>query len=230
MPTDPDPSARFSDTPIVVCANQKGGVGKTTIALGLCAQTAFAHGQALLVDTDPQASSYDLTALLDDPGYEVVHELNPGQLGKIRSVRNYDLIVVDLPGSLEGQEILGTVLRYASFVIVPYDHEPASLAPTMRTARYVAERKVPYAVLVTNVDPRLGAEHLEDAWGLLDREHIPRFRTAIRHYRVWSNAIRDGVPITRYAGGRYATAARTDLSAVMTELLLRMRPGAPEVK
>lgn len=79
-------------------------------------------------------------------------------------------------------------------------------------------RGTPYAVVINNVDPRLGAEHLLDAWSTLDRLGIPHFRTAVRQYRAWRTSLRDGVPITRYSG-KNATNARAELAGVMTELL-----------
>jgi chromosome partitioning protein len=214
-------AARMSDSPVVAIMNGKGGVGKSTLALGLCAYTAQTHGAALLVDCDPQATAYELTSVLDDPGYEVVHELDPGQLARIKSARGFDLIAVDCPGSLEGHDVLGTVLEWTDYALIPYDHEVATLPPTIKTARYAEEHGVRYAVVVNNVDPRLGADHLLDAWQKLDDLGIPHFRTAVRRYRAWSTSLRDGVPITRYAG-KYAANARADLAGVMTELLRSM--------
>ena len=90
--------AQLSDSPVVAIMNGKGGVGKSTLALGLCAYTAQTHGAALLVDCDPQGTSYEITGLLADPGYDVVHELDASQFDKISQLSGYDLIVVDCPG------------------------------------------------------------------------------------------------------------------------------------
>ena len=42
---------------VVALLNQKGGVGKTTVTLGLASAAAAAGHDVLIVDLDPQASS-----------------------------------------------------------------------------------------------------------------------------------------------------------------------------
>lgn len=68
---------------IFAIANQKGGVGKTTTAVNLCAYLAVAGCRVLLVDSDPQANA--TTSLGIDPRkpgtslYDVLIENRPVQ-------------------------------------------------------------------------------------------------------------------------------------------------------
>lgn len=217
-------NARQTDSYVIAALNGKGGSGKTATIMQLAAHTSAAHGRALVADTDPQANAYDLTQAMSDPGYDVIHELDPKQLTRISQVRDYDSIYVDTPGTLDhAGGVLDEVLERATFVLIPYDHVPESVMPTVRTAKRVAAAGVPYAVVLTKVDPRLigpdGAGFVQDAWDLLDRQGIRHFRTVIRLYRAWPNSLQAGVPITRW-NERYAPKLREDIAALHTELLI----------
>jgi chromosome partitioning protein len=219
-------TVRQTDSYVIAVANQKGGVGKTMVTLALAAHTAAAHGRALIVDVDPQATSYDMTQLMQDPGYDVLHEVDPVQLTRIRQLREYDTILVDCPGSLEGRDVMAEVLTRSTFVIIPYDHGPESVLPAVRTAEMVKAAGVPYAAVVTKADPRLGADHILDAWDTLDRGGVRHFRSAIREYRAWPNSLKNGVPITRW-NERYAPRLREDIAGLHTEVLLELGRMAP---
>ena len=103
-----------------------------------------------------------------DPGFDFTHEMDPGMLVRLRELRNYDMVFIDCPGSLEGGQILAAVLAVADFAVIPFMHDPLAVRPTVRTAKFVAEHGVPYKVMLNNVDPRLGADEIRAAWELLD--------------------------------------------------------------
>lgn len=219
---------RNTNSYVIAVMNQKGGVGKTMVTLALAAHTAAANGRALVVDVDPQSTAYDFSRLMQDPGYDVVSELNPAELTRLSALRDYDTIIVDCPGSLEGEHILDEVLKRATYVVIPYTHDPEIGLPTIRTANKVSAARIPYGVVVTKADPRLGADFITDAWQTMESKGVRHFRSVIREYRAWPNSLKQGIPITRY-NERYAPRLRQDIAGLHTELLLeigRLAPGS----
>lgn len=204
---------------IVAVAGQKGGVGKTTTAMSLAAVAAEASN-VLLVDVDPQASAtWWAERASDRLPFAFAADRDPAILRRLRQVTDYDVIVVDTPGSLEGQDVLRTVLATCDFVVLPT--EPAALAvgPLVRTVQeMVAPHGVPYRVLLNKVDPRSHGA-ISDAQAMLASLGLEYFATPVREYKAHERAPLDGLVVTQYPiRDRYSAKAVEDYRKVAMEL------------
>jgi len=220
---------RRSEPFIVAVASQKGGVGKTVIALGLAAVTADSSGRALVVDIDPQGTAAEVAGAAGDGlPFDFATESDPAVLGQLRKARDIDTVIVDCPGSLEFHDVLGQVLAAADLVIIPMVPERAAITPTIRTARLAEAAGVPYAVVLNQVDPLRGAGPVEAAFELLDRQGMPRFSSLIRRYVAHTQSQLDGVMITQYRGDGSWRKALDDMRRLHAELLLTLGRMAQE--
>lgn len=214
--------ARMREPWVIALASQKGGVGKTTLALELAAVFADTSGKALVVDIDPQRTAEEIITAADSVPFDFAAEDDPRVLERLRTVLEYDAIIVDCPGNLEDTETLAGVLASATFAVIPMIPERAAVKPTLRTAQLCADHKVPHRVVVNIADPLRGAGPVESAWQLLDDLDVPRMVSFVRRYVAHSQAQLDGRMITDYRGDRSWSTALADVRRVQAELLLEL--------
>jgi len=81
---------------IIAIANQKGGVGKTTTAINLCASLAAAERRVLLVDIDPQANATSGLGVQAANGDATIYEVLVGDTPLADSIRRAVLPFLDL--------------------------------------------------------------------------------------------------------------------------------------
>ncbi len=112
---------------IVALLNQKGGVGKTTLALHLAGRWAELGRRVLVVDADPQASALDWSEQRGREGLARTF----GVVGLPRDMlhrelpdvaRGYDSVVIDGPPRVTG--IARSALLAADLVLIPVSPSP----------------------------------------------------------------------------------------------------------
>ncbi len=104
----------------VLVASSKGGVGKTTIATHLAAQSALAGQGTVLVDADPQGSSTrwcERRAALDSAVLPIDGSSRPKAAWKSIPA-GADRVVIDAPAGAMG-DALETWLEQADALVVP---------------------------------------------------------------------------------------------------------------
>jgi chromosome partitioning protein len=217
-------SAQLAEPWVIAVANGKGGVGKTTLALELAATTVDVSGAALVVDIDPQRSAEYIASLVGDAlPFDFAVNTDVATLAQLRNAREFDTIIVDCPGSLEGHDVLGTVMRAADIVLIPCVPEPAAVAPTIRTAKMAAELGVEHRVVINLADPLRGDGPVEGLRALMAKEGIPVLKTHVRRYVAHSQAQLYGAVITSYRGDKSWKNALDDARRVQAELMMISR-------
>lgn len=205
---------------LVAIANQKGGVGKTTVAMQVGAELSRRH-RVLVVDVDRQQSTVwwaeNAAALLP---FDFAGGQHPNMLSRLRDLRgDYEFVLVDTPGSLEDTAVLETVLDAADYVLVPVTPEPLAVDPTLRTlSRLIEPRHLRHGVLLNRVDPRV--PHQLQTWqSLLDSElGVPRLEAYLRQYKAQSDAPVLGQLVTNMRRNRRTEGAIADIAAIAREL------------
>lgn len=204
---------------IVAVANQKGGVGKTTVVMQLAAALSR-RGRVLVVDVDRQQSTAWWAENVQALPFEYAGNQNPRVLAQLRDLRaDYDVILVDTPGSLEDTPVLEAVLDAADFVLVPLTPEPLAVEPTIRTiTRLIEPRHVRHAILMNRIDPRIPSQlatwHdlVDTTWG------FPRFASHLRQYKAHTDAPVLGQLLTNFPDNRRTGGVIADVTRVGLEL------------
>ena len=205
---------------VVAVANQKGGVGKTTVTMQLGAALSRRH-RVLVVDVDPQQSTvwWADNAAAQLP-FDFAGQQHPTALTRIaRLGSEYDVVIVDTPGSLEDTQILETVLDAADFVVVPMTPESLAVEPTMRTiTRLIEPRHLRHAVLLNRIDTRV-PNQLRTWQGLLDTTFgIPRFESHLRQFKAHADAPVLGHVVTSLRDNRRTAGSIADVTRVGYEI------------
>lgn len=172
-------------TTIAIVA-QKGGAGKTTLAINLAAAAELAGDVALVIDTDPQASACQWASWRGDRPPEVIDSAPPRLSAKIAQARGQgaSFIVIDTPPHADAAA--SKAVEAADLVLIPCRPSAFDLAAIRTTGQLVKLHGKPAALLFT-AGPVRAPKIYADATALVESfrisvcPHHIADRAAFRH-------------------------------------------------
>lgn len=125
---------------IIALLNQKGGCGKTTIAVNLAHSFKNKGFNVLLVDSDPQGSARDWNALNDGTIIPVIGLDRESLATDIKAVqKGYDFIFID--GAPSIAKLLVAAVKIADFILIPVQPSPYDIWATSDLVELIKSRQ-----------------------------------------------------------------------------------------
>jgi chromosome partitioning protein len=203
---------------IIAAINEKGGTGKTTVAINLVSALHRQGKRVVLVDADPQGTARDWRAAtpaeIDLP--PVVAVDRPQALESVLRGLSADYVVIDTPA--KAAQTSAAVVRLADVALIvlqPSGPDVWATAPTVKLiqARIDAGGAIDVAFLINRANSltRLSRLIKDGSW---NEYGIDQLTATIGNRIAFAQAATDGVSVFELAD----TAAKNDILNVIKEL------------
>jgi len=203
---------------IIAVVNQKGGAGKTTIALNVAAALSSEGKRVLLIDADPQQTAQDWAAVRHTPppfqvvglAKPVLHRDLPGIAG------DYDHVVID--GAPRNYEVARSAIAAADLVLIPVQPSGADFWASRETVGLVKEahsfKETRKSVFV--VSRRIGRTVLgRDITDALAEFDIPILQAGTTQRVIYAEALTGGTTVIEQQPNG---PAAEEIRAILAEL------------
>ena len=207
---------------VVSFLNQKGGTGKTTLAIHVASALSQAH-RVLLVDADPQGSVLDWKEQREaESRFPVVGLPKPGLHRDVPAVgQHYDWVVIDGPPRVN--ELTKSAIAASDLVLIPVQPSPFDIWAAQDIVDLVNECSafkpgllVRFVINRLFVGTRLGAE-VQDA---LRGFSIPVMNTVVHNRTEYAKSIRLGLTAMETKPSSPAAKAAAALAEEIRTLLI----------
>src|SRR4051794_15138989 len=141
---------------VITFITQKGGAGKTTLAVNCAVLAERKKKKTLILDLDPQGSAEGWYQLRDAETPELVTATSwqlPEALANAKA-GGFDYVMIDTPGRDEPST--NAAIKAADFCVVPCRPTPVDLKATRPTADAIDRLAKPAAFVLTQTLPRGG--------------------------------------------------------------------------
>lgn len=204
---------RMAVPKIIALAQQKGGVGKSTLAIHIAVELTQRQRVVAIVDMDPQGTVWKWRSRrkAEWPKVAVSNVMRLSETVEDLS-RSCEFILLDLPGR-RGPDVTAG-LRLANVILVParpLDIDIEASGDTIAAAQRLGKA---YAFVMTAVPP--GSRRVEDYISSIRARGFPAISSFIVERIDYPDAIASGMGISEYRPGSKAGA---EMSVFTTEIL-----------
>lgn len=205
---------------IIVVVGNKGGTGKTTLAVNLAAGLSRRES-VVVIDADPQQSAYQWRLIGGDrSALPTVIAAAHGLEQTISALcETHQQVVVDCPPSIKAPQT-EIALRLADRALIPVQPSPMDLWATTQIARTLdrlrpANPSLSALIVMSQIEPRTTLSRLmPEAVAELE---LPVAKTALRRRSIHRHCVLDGRSV--FQAGRRGAEAAAEIDSLIAEVL-----------
>ena len=213
---------------VIVVANQKGGVGKSTISCNLGVAAALAGKRVLIIDADPQGSSATFRAVRESDDIKVISIVKPTIHKDIQDFSSFDLVIVDA-GGRDSVVFRSAILAAAGGILVipilPSQYDIWATEDTFQVLRDARTyQEIPAYALFNQViqNTTVAKEAVETLKDMTAENEVRLLAQSLFQRVDYKKSISEGKGVMEYApGGKAAQEVR----GLFDEICRRLEAG-----
>lgn len=204
--------------PTIAVLGEKGGAGKSTVAINVAAELAARGARVLLVDCDPQGTAIEWASLGAEAGHTGPRTIALGDnvRGELaRLAEEHEWTIVDLPGRSSKRSAAAVMV--ADLALLPCAPSPLDAWALGSTVALLANARelrpeLLVSVLVNKADRTTLAANTREA---IEALGVPVLEATLGSRVAFAEAIASGQGVTAYAPG---SVAADELRRLVDEL------------